>query len=142
LVQHSVFGRLGAWGKERMKAVTKTTNNDDDNPRLRALEEGKVQMWADWYTLLNAQRIYHTASDFSLSAARWNRRIESWTIRGRSVDDGSLPSAKLLLQSDFEEENEDYMLQLVQRNSTQLQYCNGEPKIRRRTKADKAIKTK
>jgi hypothetical protein len=41
-----------------------------------------LQMWSDWYTLLNAQRIYHTHSDFSLSAARWNQNIVSWTIRG------------------------------------------------------------
>ena len=39
-------------------------------------------MWADWYTLLNAQTIFHTHSDFSRSAARWNENIQSWTILG------------------------------------------------------------
>jgi hypothetical protein len=47
--------------------------------------EEVLQMWADWYTLLNARRIYHTQSDFSVSAARWNQRIDSWTIRGTSA---------------------------------------------------------
>jgi hypothetical protein len=43
-----------------------------------------LQMWSDWYTLLHAKHVYHTHSDFSLSAAHWNRNGQqaSYTIRG------------------------------------------------------------
>mmetsp|Transcript_60348 Transcript_60348/g.148079 ORF Transcript_60348/g.148079 Transcript_60348/m.148079 type:complete len:202 (-) Transcript_60348:195-800(-) len=44
-----------------------------------------MQMWSDWYTLLNSKLIYHTHSDFSISAARWNQNILSWTILDSKV---------------------------------------------------------
>ena len=31
-----------------------------------------LQLWADWYTILCAEQVYHTASDFSASAVHWN----------------------------------------------------------------------
>jgi len=40
-----------------------------------------MQMWADWLTILNAKRVYHTHSDFSVSAIHW-QNIESKSIRG------------------------------------------------------------
>jgi len=38
-------------------------------------------MWADWYTILTAKMVYHTHSDFSISAIHW-QNIESKTIDG------------------------------------------------------------
>jgi hypothetical protein len=35
-----------------------------------------MQLWADWYTLLKAQKVYHTFSDFSLSAVHW---MNTWS---------------------------------------------------------------
>ena len=30
-----------------------------------------MQLWADWYTILTAKMVYHTHSDFSVSAIHW-----------------------------------------------------------------------
>jgi hypothetical protein len=35
-----------------------------------------MQLWADWYTLLKAEKVYHTFSDFSLSAVHW---MNTWS---------------------------------------------------------------
>lgn len=47
-----------------------------------------LQMWADWYTLLTAELVYHTHSDFSVSAIHW-RNLDSRSIQGMG-DDGKL----------------------------------------------------
>jgi hypothetical protein len=39
-----------------------------------------IQLWADWYTLVIAKLIYHTHSDFSISAIHW-QNIDSKTKR-------------------------------------------------------------
>lgn len=64
-IQHSALHF--SWGD-----VGPLPNKNDQN----------LQLWANWYTLLQATTIYHTPSDFSKSAARWNRNIISWTILG------------------------------------------------------------
>ncbi len=77
-----------------------------------------LQLWADWYTLLRAKTIYHTPSDFSKSAARWNRDSISWTILGtRNVSDNE---SKLDLQLDFADDRG--VMPLVRRSN--LKYCN------------------
>lgn len=40
-----------------------------------------MQMWADWYTILTAKKVFHTHSDFSGSAVHW-QRIDSKRITG------------------------------------------------------------
>ncbi|KAI2498123.1 hypothetical protein MHU86_16375 [Fragilaria crotonensis] len=40
-----------------------------------------MQLWSDWYTILRADNVYHTHSDFSRSAIHWNE-IDSKTIKG------------------------------------------------------------
>ena len=46
-----------------------------------------LQMMADWLTMLTAKEVYHTKSDFSLSAIHW-MNIPSKTIMG--FKDGTL----------------------------------------------------
>ena len=43
-----------------------------------------LQLWADWYTLLTAQQVYHTFSDFSLSAVHW---MNIWSRTYDGLDD-------------------------------------------------------
>ena len=94
-VQHSVnFLRqphFTVTGAPRKNQNTKTNNNENgesgpakNENKSDRLSDAKyqqgMQMWSDWYTLLNSKLIYHTHSDFSISAARWNQNILSWTI--------------------------------------------------------------
>ena len=69
-VQHSAFRSFMSWGS-RGELTEK-----DYSPKLQDL-----QMWSDWYTILSAKKVWHTHSDFSLSAIHW-MNIESKTITG------------------------------------------------------------
>ena len=123
LVRHSALKRI-SWGTH--------ANNNFHNDT-----QGQLQMWADWYTLLNAKKIYHTFSDFSLSAARWNENIQSWTILGASDDKATTEENKntdsrLLLRKDFDVPNNVSPLsshgvpRLVDRITKELWFC-GKP---------------
>jgi hypothetical protein len=52
-------------------------------------------MWADWYTILTAEIVYHTHSDFSISAIHWQN------IPSKSIDgyDPVLKELKLIEES-------------------------------------------
>jgi hypothetical protein len=41
-----------------------------------------MQLWADWYILLRAKKVYHTHSDFSSSAVHWMSIHDSFVIEG------------------------------------------------------------
>ncbi|CAB9515099.1 expressed unknown protein [Seminavis robusta] len=63
-VKHSVLRRT--WG------TPEPTRADEQT--LKPAEEKQVQrmqLWADWYTIVTAKKVYHTHSDFSLSAIHW-----------------------------------------------------------------------
>jgi hypothetical protein len=45
------------------------------------------QMWADWYVMLTADIVYHTHSDFSVSAIHW-MNLDSLSLQG--VENGRL----------------------------------------------------
>jgi len=49
-----------------------------------------LQMWADWYTILTAKAVYHTHSDFSLSAIHWQNIVPAKTILGYDSNQGRL----------------------------------------------------
>jgi hypothetical protein len=69
VVRHSAIDRV-VWGSTTSSAV------------LSYECQKMFQVWSDWYTLLQAERVYHTHSDFSLSAVHWNHQIESHSIQG------------------------------------------------------------
>lgn len=77
-VQHSAFRSFMSWGS-RGELTEK-----DYSPKLQDL-----QMWSDWYTILSAKKVWHTHSDFSLSAIHW-MNIESKTITGVDHESGEL----------------------------------------------------
>jgi hypothetical protein len=54
--------------------------NQDKATRIRQT----LQMFADWYTILTAQKVYHTHSDFSVSAIHW-QNIDSRSIAGYNI---------------------------------------------------------
>jgi len=75
-VAHSAF-RWQSWGQKEDKDVFYATRRNTTMDR----ETQNLQMWADWYTILSAKRVYHTHSDFSISAIHW-QNIESKTLMG------------------------------------------------------------
>jgi hypothetical protein len=128
LVHHSALKRI-SWGG---------TSRDNHGERERKSDDGELQMWADWYTLLNAQKIYHTLSDFSRSTARWNEKIKIWTILGSTNETATATTTttteegktgpRLLLRNDTEVlPNESQGVpRLVDRSSTERWFC-GNP---------------
>ncbi len=119
LVHHSALRRI-SWG--RNPSGMKDRNGD-----------GELQMWSDWYTLLNAQKIYHTFSDFSLSVSRWNENIQSWTILGstdqRSDTEDGKAEFRILLRNDIQNltnKSHTGISRLVDRKTNELWFC-GSP---------------
>lgn len=118
-----------AWGNPRRADADSSSLSSSVSSNK---DEQDLQLWADWYTLARAKNIYHTHSDFSKSAARWNRNIMSWTVRGtrnataainnNDVTPHPQPFSLLDLERDFEEEHD--VPPLAGRTPGQLKYCN------------------
>lgn len=102
-VQHSAF-RNFLWGQR-----AELTEKD------RSEQAQHLQMFSDWYSILCAKRVWHTHSDFSLSAIHW-MNIESKTIMG--VDENG--TLKLV---DEPWRREEVMPPLVDRGPDQLENC-------------------
>jgi hypothetical protein len=81
-----------------------------------------LKLWADWYTLLMAQSVYHTFSDFSLSAVHW---MSSWsrTYDGIDPKTGKL----LLLEENWKIDGESP--RLIDRAPDQLEHCDERPEV-------------
>jgi hypothetical protein len=47
-----------------------------------------IRMWVDWYTILTAKTVYHTHSDFSISAIHWVNNMDSHSIVGYNRNSG------------------------------------------------------
>jgi hypothetical protein len=65
-----------SWGNRKNESVRRIVRRGTAEQ-----EKQTMQLWADWYTLLLARYIVHTASDFSSSAAHW-MKIDSMIIEG------------------------------------------------------------
>lgn len=59
------------------------------------------QLWADWLTVLTAKRVYHTHSDFSISAIHW-MTIESKELHGIDPTTGKMLLGEESWRSDGE----------------------------------------
>lgn len=70
-VRHNAFKSF-LWGQR---------GKDDLSDKDRSDQAQDLQMWSDWYSILCAKRVWHTHSDFSLSAIHW-MNVESKTIMG------------------------------------------------------------
>jgi hypothetical protein len=74
LVKHSATNQY--WGK--------ADYTDDHSPDIKRKQT--LQMWSDWYTILMADTVYHTHSDFSISAIHWMNNHNSHSIVGYDTD--------------------------------------------------------
>jgi len=45
-------------------------------------KEQNMKMWSDWYTMHNAETVYHSNSDFSRSAVHWNANTTGYQLHG------------------------------------------------------------
>ena len=108
-IKHSALMNI-EWGS------TASTTNTTTGTTETAEDIANLQLFADWYTVLQAKRVYHTHSDFSQSAIHWND-IESYTIRG--VVNGTLQFTNAPWR------REAPLLPLVERTRTELKYCDG-----------------
>ena len=66
------------WGPNQLRKPKKLTATEDEEIKARQ----NLQMWADWYTLLTAKTVYHTHSDFSVSAIHWTNKVNSHSLQG------------------------------------------------------------
>lgn len=81
-------------------------------------EVQNLQLWSDWYAMACADVVWHTHSDFSLSAIHW-MNVESKTIKG--VDrTGNLKLIDEAFRTD------DAMLPLKDRGPDDIKNCNKE----------------
>lgn len=89
-------------------------------------EQQKLQLWADWYTCLKADTVYHTFSDFSASAIHWQDPTSqsSRIIRGYNTTTQRLE----LAVEWWRQERKERALPLVQR--TKLHNCEAQPPAR------------
>jgi hypothetical protein len=80
-VVHSAFEK--SWG------VRGSTERQTHSVAQVDRETQNLQMWCDWYTILTAKFVYHTHSDFSISAIHW-QNLDSFEIMGLNATTGEL----------------------------------------------------
>jgi len=108
-VRHSAF-RNFLWGQRGDKGLSEQDRSEHVQ---------NLQMFSDWYSILCAKKVWHTHSDFSLSAIHW-MNTESKTISG--VDgSGSLQ----LMDESWRRETP--MPPLKDRGPSQLGNCKSVP---------------
>jgi hypothetical protein len=73
------------WGSAE-NATTSVPKTKEEKEQEKSQQT--IRMWSDWYTVLVAGKVYHTHSDFSLSAIHWNN-VWSRTIQGSHKVNGS-----------------------------------------------------
>jgi hypothetical protein len=85
---YDFFENFG-WSNPRWKTVRHSALDIVWGSKLvtTTRDEQVMQVWSDWYTILQATVVYYTYSDFSLSAIHWNsNNIESNSIQGVDSD--------------------------------------------------------
>jgi hypothetical protein len=75
IVRHSVSGIV--WKENETVGVI-----DSSVAAIDQQNQGLMQMWADWYTVLMAKHVYHTHSEFSNSAVHWMNIEDSNIVKG------------------------------------------------------------
>jgi hypothetical protein len=106
------------WHKVRHSALAAVEWASDGANATWTQQDADLQLWSDWYTILRADNVYHTHSDFSLSAIHWNE-IESKTILGATE------SGELLLGDESWRVDEP-MPRMVDRVGDELKNCDKE----------------
>ena len=65
-----------------------TANESTGNPNLK--------LWSDWYTMLTAEKVYHSNSDFSRSAVHWNADCVGYQLAGMATSTDQRSSRRTL----------------------------------------------
>lgn len=86
--QHFPTWQHPSWKIVQHTATSKFWGNVPEHDESLDHSRQVLQMWADWFSILSAQHVVHTASDFSHSAVHW-QNIPSQEING------ILPNGKL-----------------------------------------------
>jgi len=89
---HDLFEKKFGWRHPNWDAVTHTALRKTWGVRGKKFVKAERdyggfdrkkemrQLWCDWYTILTAQTVYHSHSDFSISALHWNGNPNTWTL--------------------------------------------------------------
>jgi hypothetical protein len=78
----NAFGwRHPNWTVVYHSALHRSWNNKPGQVIKENVHDQQLQLWVDWYSLLKANQVYHTHSDFSISAVHWTNK-ESKSIVG------------------------------------------------------------
>lgn len=102
------------------------TNISDPFPKARSFEPisketnttmQNLQLWADWFTIARAQKVYHTHSDFSNSALMWQQTMDTHTIGDYNETSETID----LIQEHWRPVQS--TPRLVDRNATELKGC-------------------
>ncbi len=124
-VFHSALGE--SWGSRhpspQMLNASKSPLKKWDRRRQRHVQR-TLQMWADWYTILTAQAVYHTHSEFSISAIHWQNIVPSKTILGYHATTGQL----ILRDESWRVDGETERLvdrRVGARGTSELRWCRG-----------------
>ena len=64
-------------------------NSKDSDSTVKANQN--LKLWSDWYTMLNAEKVYHSPSDFSRSAIHWNSDCMGYTLSGMRTVSKTIP---------------------------------------------------
>lgn len=78
-VKHSAISKT--WGEGALSSQRQAKVLPDEISSMGSEDVSFLQLYADWYTLLRAKKVYHTVSDFSSSAVHW-KGMESKIIMG------------------------------------------------------------
>jgi len=99
IVYYKRFEQCCQWSHPVWDTVVHSANMHEWGPNpggkkdAAAKAKQNEQMWADWYTILTAKTVYHTHSDFSISAIHWTNKVDSHNLQGLNKD-GSLYSVR------------------------------------------------
>ena len=84
-----------SWGGRDQPAELSIKDEYADKERIPGDKtQQRMQMWSDWYTILTAEMVYHTHSDFSISALHWQ------DLKSKSIQGWSEEKKELILQEE------------------------------------------
>lgn len=82
-VTHSAGLDTQNWGERRHRKSSHHKLSNDGT------KQQELQVWMDWFTVLRAKTVYHTHSDFSISAIHWQDIQDSKSISGVASKNGN-----------------------------------------------------
>lgn len=102
-------------------------DNGHATDKEKSIPVQNLQLWCDWYVIARAELVWHTHSDFSLSAIHW-MNVESKTIKGIDHSTGKLKMIDEAWRTD------EIMKPLKDRGPDDLKNCQGVPAVKNKDK--------